>query len=132
MEVSTRLRICLVDDNPRLRAGLRRLLSKESDMTVVAEAGSIAEARDVMRRAVANMFVVDLGLGDESGFDLIRLLRNHDPRLPVVVLSWHSESVYRMRSLELGANAYVVKSDPPTALVATLREVCATRSATMK
>lgn len=131
MEVSTRLKICIVDDNARLRAGLRRLLAREDDMTVVAEAESIAEAREVAVRGDANMFIVDLGLGKDSGFDLIRLLRNHDPQICVVVLSWHNESAYRRRSVELGAHAYVVKSDPPTSLIATLRDVCETRSATM-
>lgn len=132
MEVSTRLKICIVDDNSRLRAGLGRLLAREEDMTVVAEAESIAEARDVARSGKANMFIVDLGLGKDSGFDLIRLLRNHDPELFVVVLSWHNESVYRRRAAELGAHAYVVKSDPPTSLIATLRDVCETSAATMR
>ena len=126
------MNICIVDDNPRLRAGLRRLLTRQPDMTVVAEAASIAEARDVFRSGEVNMFIVDLGLGKDSGFDLIRFLRNSDPDVCVVVLSWHNESAYRRKSVELGAHAYVVKSDPPTTLISTLRSVCETRSAAMK
>lgn len=132
MEVSTRLRICIVDDNDRLRAGLRRLLAREQDMEVVAEAESIAEAREVFKRGVANLYVVDLGLGRDSGFDLIRFLRNSDPDICVVVLSWHNESAYRRKSVEMGAHAYVVKSDPPTTLISTLRSVGKTLCAAMK
>lgn len=124
MELQTRLRICIVDDNPRLRFGLKRLLSREEDMTVIAEAESVADARKVFESGKANMFVVDLSLGSESGFDLIRYLKQRDPAVCVVVLSWHNESAYRERSIELGAQAYVVKSESPVALIAKLRGVC--------
>lgn len=130
MEFLRRLNICIVDDNPRLRAGLRRLFDREEDMEVVAEAATIAEARIVFDEGRANMYVVDLGLGKDSGFDLIRQLRHRDPEICIVVLSWHNESAYRTRSVELGAQAYVVKSDPPTALISTLRGVCRPQVAT--
>lgn len=132
MEVSTRLKICIVDDNSRLRAGLRRLLTREEDMAVVAEAESLAEAQKVFERGGANVYIVDLGLGKDSGFDLIRYLRNRNPEVCVVVLSWHNESAYRCRSVELGAHAYVVKSDPPTTLISTIRDVCEQRIPAIK
>lgn len=130
MEFRPRLNICLVDDNPRLKEGLRRLIDREEDMEVVAEAATIAEARVVYEEGRANMYVVDLGLGKDSGFDLIRQLKHHDPEICIVVLSWHTETAYRRRSIELGAHAYVTKSDPPTVLISTLRGVCQSQVAT--
>ena len=132
MEVSSHLRICIVDDNSRLRAGLRRLLDREEDMSVIAEAESIADALSVSEDGRSNMYIVDLGLGDDSGFDLIRQLRLRVPDACLVVLSWHNEAAYRRRAMELGAHAYVAKSDPPTSLISTLRDVCEARSAAMK
>lgn len=130
MESRPRLNICLVDDNPRLREGLRRLLEREEDMDVVAEAATIADARAVFDGGKANMYVVDLGLGKDSGFDLIRQMKRRDPEICIVVLSWHNETAYRRRSIELGAHAYVVKSDPPTVLISTLRNVFQSQPAT--
>jgi DNA-binding NarL/FixJ family response regulator len=127
MDTTSPLRICIVDDNPKLRLGLRRLLEREPDMSVAGEADSIADAKSLAAGGEVDLYVVDLGLGKDSGFDLITWIREHAPEAGVVVLSWHNEYAYKRRSLELGAHAYVAKSDPPTTLVSTLRNVRSAR-----
>lgn len=115
--------IFIVDDNATLRLGLRRLIERESDLEVIGEAESISETKHAIAEDLADCYIVDLGLGHDNGLDLIALIKSERPDTDVIVLSWHNEYVYRKRSIEAGADAYVVKSDSPTSLIDTIRSL---------
>lgn len=117
------VRILLVDDHEVVRIGLRQLIDSHADLRVCGEATSIAEARasiDVLRPDVV---LLDLTLGEESGFDLLRSLEelSYTPR--VLVLSMFDESLYADDALALGARGYTMKDVPAEDLIRAIRTV---------
>ena len=123
-EAERTIRVLVVDDHPVVRQGLRLLLSQEDDMVVSAEAETVREA---LRLAAADeppdVAVVDISLRDESGIELVKELKLRHPKLPVLVLSMHDESLYAERMLRAGARGYVMKEEPPERVVEAIRKV---------
>jgi len=106
------IRILLVDDHASTREPLAFMLEQEPDLTVVAQAGSVAEARRTLREAGASVdvAVVDLGLPDGSGEELIPVLRAAYPRAVALVLTYFSDRERLARAVEAGASGVLHKS----------------------
>lgn len=121
----SRSRIVLVDDHALVRMGLRQLFAAEPDLQVAADVGSIAELRELLASAVPDLLILDLGLGDDFALAWLPRLRKEWPKLRVLVLSSHAESLYADRALRAGANGYIMKSAAPVELVAAARRVLA-------
>ena len=97
-------RVLLIDDHAALREPLGLLLEREPDLTVVGQAGSLAEARRLLADGlVADVAVVDLNLPDGSGIDLIRELRAANPEGAVLVLTASGGERDRARAVQAGA-----------------------------
>jgi DNA-binding NarL/FixJ family response regulator len=106
------IRVLLVDDHASTREPLAFMLEQEPDLTVVAQAGSVAEARRAIGAADASMdvAVVDLGLPDGSGEELIPVLRGAYPRAAALVLTYFSDQERLARAVEAGASGVLHKS----------------------
>ncbi len=102
------LRILLVDDHSALRTPLAFMINREPDMEVVGQAGTLAEARQMLGRA--DVAIVDLDLPDGSGADLIPDLRRANPQGFVLVLTGSTSQADRARAIEAGAAAVLHKS----------------------
>lgn len=118
-------RILIVDDHPVVRAGLWATISRESDLSVCAEAGTLAEAAGRILEETPDLLLVDLDLADGNGLDLVREALAARPGLPCLVLSMHDEEVHAGRALRAGARGYLMKSASPEVLLASLRAVLA-------
>jgi two-component system, NarL family, invasion response regulator UvrY len=116
------MKILLVDDHVVVRAGVRRLLATEADVSIL-EAGSSQEAIDICRRERPDLVVLDLNLTGSSGFELLRRLVQLDKGAKVLVLSMHSEPVYAARALQAGARGYISKSAAAEEFVDAVRQV---------
>ena len=116
------MKILLVDDHVVVRAGVRRLLATEVDVSIL-EAESSQEALDICRRERPDLIVLDLNLADSSGLELLRRLVQLDKTVKVLVLSMHSEPVYAARALQAGALGYVSKSATAEEFVDAVRQV---------
>jgi DNA-binding NarL/FixJ family response regulator len=116
------MKILLVDDHAVVRAGVRRLLASEVEVSVL-EADSSQEALDIYRRERPDLVVLDLNLTASSGFELIRRLVQLDKSTKILVLSMHSEPVYAARALQAGARGYVSKSASADEFVDAVRQV---------
>ena len=92
-------RLLVVDDHPITRRGLAELLAHEPDLTVAGHAASAAEALTLLRAAAFDLAVVDVSLRGVSGIDLLKDLKIHWPRMPVLVFSTHDELLYAERVL---------------------------------
>lgn len=114
--------VLLVDDHPTLRAGLRLLIEKEPDLQVIGEAET--EDEGVARlEAGADVAVVDIGLREGNGIDLICRIRTASPATRVVAFTMYAERVFGERCLRAGAAGFVNKQDPPTAILEAIRTV---------
>jgi DNA-binding NarL/FixJ family response regulator len=106
------IRVLLVDDHATTREPLAFMLEQEPDLTVVAQAGSVNEGRRALARADAavDVAVVDLGLPDGSGEELIPVLRAAYPRAAALVLTYFSDRERLARAVEAGASGVLHKS----------------------
>lgn len=116
-------RIVIVDDHPLFRKGLEEMIHSEGSFAVCGEAGNAAEAMEVIRKLDPEMVVVDLSLPGANGIELIKNIRAEFPKLPILVLSMHDESLYALRALRAGANGYVMKHEAMANVIQAIREV---------
>jgi len=98
------LRVMIVDDEPLARARSRRLLDQVGGATVVAEAGSVAEARQHLREGPVDVILLDVQMPGEDGFALLQHL---DPRPAVIFVTAFDQ--YAVRAFEENATDYLLK-----------------------
>ena len=119
------LRVVLVDDHPIVRRGLAELINDESDLKVVAEASSIAEAHHVLDEHRPDVALVDLSLGDGHGLELIKQVKANGWDVKLLVCSMLDESLYVDRVLRAGAAGYLRKDQATEHIVDAVRRVAA-------
>ena len=113
------LRILVVDDEPAIRRFLRASLSAQGYQVI--EAQSAQSARELFRRNTPDVVVLDLGLPDGDGLDIIKELRDGGSAAPIIVLSSRTDEAGKVRALDLGADDYVTKPFGVEELLARLR-----------
>jgi DNA-binding NarL/FixJ family response regulator len=114
--------ILLVDDHPLVRRGLAAMLGLEGWVGRVVEAASVREGAAVAVTEAVDVAVVDLGLPDGDGVELVRRLRKA-PGCPVLVLTMSRDDGTVRACLAAGARGYVLKDSPPDAVVRAARTV---------
>jgi len=112
-------RILVVDDEPPIRRLLRTSLASQGFQIVEAATGS--EALDEVEQAAPDLIVLDLGLPDMQGQEVIRLLREQGSSVPIVVLSSRTDETGKVEALDLGADDYVTKPFGTDELLARIR-----------
>jgi two-component system invasion response regulator UvrY len=115
------IRVLITDDHPVIRRGLKRILEAEPDMKGVDEAQNAQEALDLASKRRYDVLLLDVDMPGASGLDALKELRVQQPKLPVLVLSIHSEEQYAARVLEAGAAGYLMKETAPEELVKAVR-----------
>ena len=112
--------ILLVDDNARYRRQLRRLIGKVCPQATVYEAENIGEAVHLAQRALPQLALVDVVLGEENGIRCTRRIRALSPASRVVLISAYPDREFHRQGLEAGAVAFLDKKDLDAA---TLRQI---------
>jgi DNA-binding NarL/FixJ family response regulator len=118
-----KISVLLVDDHSLVRRGFRRMLEDESDMSVVGEASSSAEAVELARKLKPQAILMDCALQGESGITATRTIVGMLPETAVLMLSMHSEETLVRQSLEAGARGYILKNASDLDLAAAIRRV---------
>jgi two-component system, OmpR family, KDP operon response regulator KdpE len=101
------LRVLIVDDEPAILRFLRAGLSGQG--FVVSEANAGQAALDAVRKRAADLMILDLGLPDMDGLEVIRILREEGSSIPIIVLSSRSDETGKVMALDLGADDFVTK-----------------------
>ena len=104
-----RIRILIVDDHEVVRDGVKALLDAPEDMTVVAEAGSVAEAIAQAERTRPDVVVMDVRLADGSGIEATREIRARRPETAVLMLTSFADDEALFAYIMAGASGYVLK-----------------------
>ena len=121
-------RILVVDDHPLFRKGLEQLINDAGDgLAVSAQAGNAADAMDVLRKTKPDLVIVDVSLPGANGIELIKNIRAEFPKLPVLTLSMHDESLYALRAIRAGAQGYVMKEEASENVITAITEILAGR-----
>lgn len=121
--MSAKTRIFIVDDHPLLRRGLAELINREPDMVFCGEAEDSPSAIKAISQLKPDLVIVDISLKGYNGIELIKNIKAFDPKIQVLVLSMHDESIYAMRVLKAGAKAYVMKQEVVDKVMEAVRRI---------
>ena len=113
------LRVLVVDDEPPILRFLRASL--QSQGYIVSTAANARTALDMVRRHTADLVVLDLGLPDMDGLDVVRQIRDGGETLPIIILSSRDNESAKVKAFDLGADDYVTKPFGIDELLARIR-----------
>jgi len=113
--------VLIADDHAIFRSGLRRLISDETDMRVVAEAASGQEVLERLQSGSYSVVLLDINMPGRSGLETLKRIRVSWPQQPVLMLSMYPEEQYAFMALDAGANGYLSKDRDAAELLQAIR-----------
>jgi DNA-binding NarL/FixJ family response regulator len=116
-------KIFLVDDHPMVREHLTSLIQRERDMEVCGGAADAPTALSLIHQHNPDLVILDISLKQSHGLELLKDLKVLHPKLPVLVLSMHDETLYAERSLRAGAMGYITKQEATVNVLSAMRKV---------
>jgi len=117
--------VLVVDDHALVRRGVANIIDQEPDLRVVAEAGNGIEAIAAYERHQPDVTLLDLRMPEMEGVEVVRQIRERDPRALVIILTTYDTDDEIARALKAGAKAYVLKDISADDLVNCIRHVLA-------
>jgi DNA-binding NarL/FixJ family response regulator len=120
-----RVRILLVDDHPLVRERLTEIVSREPDLMVCGEAEDRHDAIAAVGAKHPDLIIVDLALKSSDGLELIKDVRTRWPKVQMLVVSMHDESLYAERVIRAGAQGYITKQEATKKILLAIRRVMA-------
>lgn len=123
-----RIRVLIVDDHEVVRVGLRTLLNRSETLEVVGEASTPAEAIEKTRSLLPDVVLLDVRLGDESGFDACREIQKFERDVKVLVLTSFADDNVIVDAISAGADGYLLKEVNRDALVDAIEKVASGQS----
>jgi two-component system, NarL family, response regulator NreC len=121
-------RVLLADDHQLMRSGLRLMLERESDMSVVGEASNGREAVVLAKSLKPDVVVMDVGMPNLNGVEAAHQMTEESPTLAIVMLSMHSDESYVLRALKSGARGYLLKDSAEEDLIRAVHAVAGGKS----
>lgn len=115
-----KIEIILIDDHTLVRAGIREFLTHASNISVIGEASTGKEAKELIQTLDATMLLVDIELPDINGIDIVRWVREESSKsknVKIIILSSYDDDEYVLSALQAGANGYVLKNTSPQKLI---------------
>ena len=118
------LRVIVVDDQALVRRGFAMVLGNETDIEVVAEAGTGLEAIEAAREFKPDVILMDIRMPELDGLEATaRILADRDDVTRIIILTTFDPDEYVYKALQAGASGFVLKDIPPEELVAAVRTV---------
>jgi DNA-binding NarL/FixJ family response regulator len=117
------LSLAIVEDEPQTRAALAARLGAVDGYRIVWQADRLASARVALRECAPQVLIVDLGLPDGSGLDLIEEVRGAAPATAIMVLTVFGDEHKLIRAIERGARGYLLKDEPAIGLVDAIEQL---------
>ena len=117
------IKILIADDHPIVRKGMINIISDESDMKVVCEVSNGDQVMDLVKKNEIDFVILDISMPGKSGFELLDMMKNVSPGIPVLMLSALSEEIYASKSLKAGASGFINKETAPEELITAIRKI---------
>ena len=121
-------RVLLADDHQLMRSGIRLMLEREPDLSVVGEAGDGREAVALAKSLKPDVVVMDIGMSNLNGIEAAQQMTGDRPEIAVVMLSMHSDESYVLRALKAGARGYLLKDSAEADLIKAVHAVAGGKS----
>ena len=117
------MRAIVVDDEPKIRNGLCRLVEGLEEWTVAGSFEEAAAAMEYLKGGQADVIITDIKMPRMSGLDLIYKIREVNAEVDVIIVSGYTNFSYAQRAIELGVTRYLTKPTNPLELIDTLRQI---------
>jgi DNA-binding NarL/FixJ family response regulator len=115
--------VLIADDNPRLRALIRRLLAQEPELDIVGEVANGADAIRMAHELRPDIIVMDLVMPGINGLEAMGRIKMNRPATKVITTTVHSESAYLRAAEASGTDAFLIKRTLMTTLIPTIRRL---------
>jgi DNA-binding NarL/FixJ family response regulator len=116
------IRVLIADDHEIVRKGLGNVLAETLQPIKVDEARNGQEVLSKVLKSEFDLVVLDLKMPGKSGLDVLKEIKQHRPKLPVLILSMHPEEQFAIRAIRAGAAGYLTKESAGDELVLAIRK----------
>lgn len=117
------IKVIITDDHKIIRVGLRGMLEREQDISVTGEAESAVDTLKLLENTTTDVILMDIDLGETSGIETTRKIKEQHPAVQVLGLTMHEEADYIIKMLEAGASGYLLKNAGREELLTAIRTV---------
>lgn len=123
-----KIRVLLADDHQLMRSGIRLMLEREADLSVVGEASDGRQAVSLAKSLRPDVVVMDIGMANLNGIEAANQMTQDSPQIAVVMLSMHADESYVLRALKSGARGYLLKDSAEADLIRAVHAVAGGKS----
>ncbi|QJB55683.1 response regulator transcription factor [Pseudodesulfovibrio sp. zrk46] len=117
------MELIIVDDHPLFREGLKTIVKRDANYSVVAEAGNGKEGIELGKKLRPDIMLVDISMPGKNGIQMIRELKDAVPETKFIIISMHSEADYIVEAFRAGATGYMIKESAASNLIKGLETV---------
>ncbi len=117
------MKLIIVDDEPKIRKGLCKLLDAQEGFVVTGVFEDVHSVLKALYELEADVIITDIKMPEVSGLELIRQIRERNLNIRIIILSGYSNFSYAQKAIELGVTRYLLKPTDPRELLSVLREV---------
>ena len=117
------MKIMIVDDEPKIRRGMKTLLEEQDGFEVVGIYDNAMSSLSDMAEKQPNVLITDIKMPEYSGLDLIEKIREKDKNLYIIILSGYGSFKYAQRAIRSGVYRYLTKPTNPREMISVLREI---------
>ena len=123
VKTKEKIKVIIADDHPLFRRGLKNAFSETSDIEVVAEAENGDDLLKKISGLDISVALMDVAMPGKHGLDLLKQIREEQPKLPVLVLTVYPEEHYAVRFFKAGASGFIHKESSTDEIYAAVRKV---------
>ena len=123
-----KIRVLIADDHSMVRQGLKQILELEDDIIVIAQASNGSEAVKLAREQKPDIILMDINMPGTNGLQAIKELKQEKNPSKIIVLTIHQDREYLFKTIQMGAEGYVLKDAEPSVLIEAIRNVAGGQS----
>lgn len=117
------IEILIADDHPIIREGLKQILKIPTNIFIKDEASNGEEVLKLLKNNHYDLILLDLSLPKKNGIEVLKEIRKKYPKLPILILSIHSDEHFIIEALRNGASGYITKDSIPEELILAIKNV---------
>ncbi len=117
------IKLLVADDHAIVRKGIEQIIEETADIVVADQACNGQEVLEKILKNDYDVVLLDIAMPGRDGLEILKEVKNHRPKLNVLMLSMYPEEQYAVRALRSGASGYLTKESAPDELVAAIRKV---------